>query len=52
MIKNLISRLTMVQIGRKSTNEMFSGRHLSYYQDYYFQIFLAESRWGYRVRIK
>ena len=52
MIKELISRLTMVKTDRASTYDLISGRKLSYYQDCYFQIFLAESRWGYRMRIK
>lgn len=52
MIKELISRLTMVKTDRACTYDLISGRRLSYYQDYYFQIFLAESRWGYRMRIK
>ena len=52
MIKELISRLTMVKTGRASTNDLISGRRLSYYQDCYFQVFLAESRWGFRMRIK
>ena len=52
MIKNLISRLTMVLINRKPAEEMFTNKKLGYYQDCYFQLFLAESRWGYRIRIK
>lgn len=52
MIKNLISRLTMVRLDRKPATEIFSHRTLHYYQDYYFHIYLAESPWGYRMRIK
>ena len=52
MIKELISRLTMVKTDRESTYDLISGRSLSYYQDCYFQLFLAESRWGCRMRIK
>jgi hypothetical protein len=52
MIKEFISRLTMVKTDRVGTYDLISGRSLSYYQDCYFQLFLAESRWGYRMRIK
>jgi hypothetical protein len=52
MIKNIISRLTMVDLNMAHTYDLMSGKILSYYQDCYFQVFLAESRWGYRIRIK
>ena len=52
MIRELISRLTMVELDKPSTSGLFNDKRLKYYQDYYFERFLAESRWSYRMRIK
>lgn len=52
MIKEFISRITMVEINKPPTSGLFDDKRLKYYQDCYFQLFLAESRWSYRMRIK
>lgn len=52
MIKEFISRITMIETNKSSTSGLFDDRRLKYYEDYYHQLFLAESRWSYRMRIK
>jgi len=51
MIKKIISRVTMVKTGR-SFWDNYGKQQIYYWQDYYFQKFLAPSKWGYRVKIK
>ncbi len=51
MIKNIISRFTMVKTGRSFWDN--SGQKEIYnWRDCYFQKFAAASRWGYRMQIK
>jgi hypothetical protein len=50
MIKNIVSRLTMVKTG-KSFNDHVVSKPVYYWTDYYFDQYLASSRWGFRVKI-
>ena len=50
MIREIISRLTMIRLDKPETSGLFDDKRLKYYQDYYFERFLAESRWGFRVK--
>lgn len=51
MIKNFISRLTMVKTKKPSFYDKWAGETVYYWQDYYFQEYLAASRWGYRLKL-
>ena len=50
MIKNIISRITMVKTGR-SFYDAIEKRNVYYWQDYYFNVYLSYSRWGRRVKL-
>jgi hypothetical protein len=52
MIREIISRLTMIRLDKPETSGLLDNKKLKYYQDYYFQQFLSVSRWGSRMRIK
>jgi limonene-1,2-epoxide hydrolase len=52
MIKELISRLTMAKTNEEGIWDGVSDKKIYYWQDYYFNIYMASSRWGYRVKIK
>jgi hypothetical protein len=51
MIKNLISRITMVKTTKPPFYDWIDGKMIYYWQDYYFEQYLAASRWGYRVKL-
>jgi len=51
MIKNIISRLTMVKLD-KSFWDGISKKPVYYWQDCYFDIYLASNRFGDRIKIK
>jgi hypothetical protein len=50
MIKNIISRFTMVKTGRVGFCDKVSGEMVHHWQDYYFQKYMASSKWGFRVK--
>jgi len=50
MIKNIISRITMVKTGR-SFYDAIEKRTIYYWVDYYFDEYMAYSRWEFRVKI-
>jgi hypothetical protein len=50
MIKELISRLTMIKMDEPCYN-VVAEKEVYYWQDYYFDIYIASSRWGIRVKI-
>lgn len=52
MIKNIISRLTMVKTSENGFWDGISKDNVYYWQDCYFNIYLACSKWGPRVKIK
>lgn len=51
MIKNLISRFTMVKTTREPFYDPFAGGMVHYWQDCYFETYMAASRWGYRIKL-
>jgi hypothetical protein len=51
MIKNLISRITMVKTTTPPFYDWIDGKVIYYWQDYYFEKYMAASRWGYRVKL-
>jgi hypothetical protein len=51
MIKNLISRCTMVKTTRTPFYDKVSGDMMYYWQDYYFETYMATSRWGFRIKL-
>lgn len=51
MIKELISRLTMIKTNRAHMYDGIARENIYYWQDYYFDIYIASSRWGCRVKI-
>lgn len=51
MIKNLISRWTMVQLTRAGFYDGIAGKMVYYWQDCYFEQYMASSRWGFRIKL-
>lgn len=51
MIKNLISRWTMVKTTRTPFYDAIAGEMVHYWQDCYFETYMAASRWGYRIKL-
>jgi hypothetical protein len=52
MIKNIISRLTMVKTSRNGFwDGGISNERVYYWKDYYFDVYIACSRWGYRIKL-
>ena len=51
MIKNLISRWTMVKTTRAPFYDKVGGKMIYYWQDCYFETYMAASRWGYRIKL-
>lgn len=51
MIKNLISRLTMVKTTRSPFYYKVGGDMVYYWQDCYFEQYIASSRWGFRIKL-
>ena len=51
MIKNLISRLTMVKLG-KSFWDSVEQQPVYYWRDCYFDRYMATSRWGFRIKLE
>lgn len=49
MIKLLISRITMVKLD-KSFWDPIGQKPIYYWRDCYFQIYIASSKWGLRVK--
>jgi hypothetical protein len=50
MIKNIISRLTMMKVG-KTFYDFHDKQTVHYWQDCYFDIYLANNRFGNRIKI-
>jgi hypothetical protein len=46
MIKNLISRLTMIKTTKEPFFDAISNKFIYYWQDCYFETHMASSRWG------
>tara|TARA_R110000782_G_scaffold30983_6_gene76814 strand:+ start:4857 stop:5012 length:156 start_codon:yes stop_codon:yes gene_type:complete len=51
MMKKIISRLTMVKTGRSFWDNI-GKENVYYWQDVYFEQFIAASRWDCRMKIK
>lgn len=51
MIKNLISRWTMVKITRAPFYDIVSGDMIYYWQDCYFEQYMAASKWSNRIKL-
>lgn len=51
MIKNLISRWTMVKLTRTPFYDKVAGKMIYYWQDYYFEQYMAPSAWSYRIKL-
>lgn len=51
MIKNLISRWTMVKTTREPFWDKVAGEMIYYWQDCYFEQYMAASRWGFRIKL-
>ena len=51
MIKNLISRLTMVKLGSAFYDKV-QDKPVYYWRDYYFDRYMASSRWGFRIKLE
>ena len=51
MIKNLISRWTMVKTTRSPFWDKVAGEKIYYWQDCYFEQYIAASRWSYRIKL-
>ena len=51
MIKNLISRWTMVKTTRAPFYDKVSRENIYYWQDCYFETYMAASRWGFRIKL-
>lgn len=50
MIKWIISRLTMVKLG-EAFYDKIEDKPVYYWRDYYFDRYMATSRWGFRVKL-
>jgi hypothetical protein len=42
----------MVKISQKGSWDFVSNQPVYYWQDYYFAVYLASSKWGFRIKIK
>lgn len=51
MIKNLISRFTMVKTTRTPFYDPIAGKMVYYWQDCYFEQYMATSKWSYRIKL-
>lgn len=51
MIKSIISRFTMVKITRAPFYDAIAGENIYYWQDCYFEQYMAASKWSYRVKL-
>jgi hypothetical protein len=51
MIKELISRLTMIKTSKAPMYDSIACENIYYWQDYYFDIYMAHSKWGIRLKI-
>ena len=51
MIKNLISRFTMVKTTREGFWDSIANQKIYYWQDCYFDEYMAASRWSYRIKL-
>lgn len=51
MIKNIISRLTMVKIPNEGFWDSINRKKVYYWQDCYFDCYMASSRFGTRIKI-
>jgi len=51
MIKNLISRFTMVKTTRVGFYDRVAGKNVYYWQDCYFETYMAASKWTYRIKL-
>lgn len=52
MIKNIISRITMIKTSQEGFWDGMSSKKVYYWQDYYFNVYVACSRWEFRIKIK
>lgn len=52
MIKNIISRITMVKTSQEGFWDGLSNKKVYYWQDCYFNVYMACSRWEFRIKIK
>ena len=50
MIKSIISRFTMVKETQLFVDRV-NGKPVYRYRDYYFQLWMAQSKWGFRTRM-
>ena len=51
MIKNIISRLTRIKTPTEGFLDGVSNKKVYYWKDYYFDVYMATSRFGNRVKI-
>ena len=51
MIKNIISRITMLKTNQNGIWDGISNKKVYYWQDYYFDTYLACSKWGTRIKL-
>jgi hypothetical protein len=51
MIKNFISRWTMVRTTREGFWDSIARQKIYYWQDCYFDTYMAASKWGFRIKI-
>jgi hypothetical protein len=51
MIKKLISRWTMVKTTRTGFYDRVAGKMIYYWQDCYFEEYMAASPWSYRIKL-
>ena len=51
MIKNIISRLTIVKTPNEGFQDSINRKKVYYWQDCYFDCYMASSRFGNRVKI-
>jgi len=51
MIREFISRWTMVKTPRVGFYDRVAGKMVYYWQDCYFEQYMASSRWGFRIKL-
>ncbi len=51
MIKNFISRWTMVRKPGEGFWDSIANKKIYYWQDCYFDTYMAASKWGFRIKI-
>lgn len=51
MIKNLISRWTMVKTTREGFYDSVAGKKIHYWKDCYSNQYMAASPWSYRIKL-